>query len=134
MTESACAKRLLWQSPKSRPQILIFLSAAPLTRRVLSDEMSMLSTGSLWPYSDRKNLRVSVKKTLMVKSSSDTANSLPATVPCKEIQSCVYSALIKPADLYGMYAEHLSSQKIEMVCMVSTVQNNTNNDARQTYM
>ena len=56
----------------------MFLSAAPLTRRVLSEEMSIDSTGSLWPYRDRKNLRVSVKKTLMVESSRDTANSLPA--------------------------------------------------------
>ena len=96
----------------------MFLSAPPLTRRVLSEEMSMLSTGSLWPNSDRKNLRLSVKKTLMVKSSSDTANSLPAKVPGRMIQSCVCSALIKPADRCGMCAEQLPNQKIVILIHV----------------
>ena len=63
---------------KGNLQILMFLSAEPLTRRLLSEEMSMLSTGSLWPYRDKKNLRLSVKKTLMVESSKATASSLPA--------------------------------------------------------
>ena len=63
MTESWCAKSDLWQSPKSRPQILIFLSALPETSRVLSEEMSMDNTGSLCPYSDRKNFKLSRKNT-----------------------------------------------------------------------
>ena len=63
MMESACAKRERWQSPKSRPQILRFLSAAPLMSRLESEEMSMLSTGSLCPYSDKKNFRLSRKCT-----------------------------------------------------------------------
>jgi len=50
MTESWWAKMDLWQSLKSSPQILMFLSADPVTNRVLSEEISMDSTGSLWPY------------------------------------------------------------------------------------
>jgi hypothetical protein len=42
---------------------LIFLSAEPDTKSVESEEMSKESTGSLWPYKDRKNLRLSVKNT-----------------------------------------------------------------------
>ena len=63
MTESPCAKSERWQSPKSRPQILRFLSAEPLTSSVESEEMSMASTGSLCPYRLRKNFRLSRKKT-----------------------------------------------------------------------
>ena len=63
MMESWCANSDLWQSPKSRPQILMFLSALPETSSAPSDEMSIDSTGSLCPYSDRKNFRLSRKKT-----------------------------------------------------------------------
>lgn len=52
---SSWAKIDLWQSPKSSPQILMFRSADPDTNSVLSWEMSMQVTGSLCPYSDRKN-------------------------------------------------------------------------------
>jgi len=52
---SSCANILLWQSPKSRPQILIFLSAEPETRRVESVEMSITDAGRLCPYRERKN-------------------------------------------------------------------------------
>lgn len=44
----------------------MFLSALPLTSSVESDEMSIDSTGSLWPYSDRKNLRLRVGDVLSV--------------------------------------------------------------------
>ena len=50
MMESSCAKIDLWQSLKSRPQILMFLSAEPETSSVLSEEMSIVRTGSLCPY------------------------------------------------------------------------------------
>ena len=50
MMESSCAKMDLWQSLKSRPQILMFLSAEPETSSVLSEEMSIVKTGSLCPY------------------------------------------------------------------------------------
>ena len=56
---TTCARNDLWQSPKSRPQSLRFLSADPVARRVLSALMSMQSTGSLCPYKLRKNLRLS---------------------------------------------------------------------------
>jgi hypothetical protein len=55
----------LWQSPKSKPHSLIVLSAEALTSVVLSSEMSMESTGSLWPYRDRNSFSVSRWKTLM---------------------------------------------------------------------
>lgn len=60
---SACAKMDLWQSPKSKPQIFIFLSAEPVTIKSPSDEISIHRTGSLWPYNERKNLNVSAKWT-----------------------------------------------------------------------
>ncbi len=47
-----------WQSPKSSPQILMFLSADPDTSSVLSLDISKLSTGNLCPYNDKKNLSV----------------------------------------------------------------------------
>jgi len=53
----------LWQSPKSKPQIFKFLSIEPVTIRSPSDEISIHSTGSLWPYKERKNLSESIKKT-----------------------------------------------------------------------
>ena len=37
----------------------------------------MVSTGSLWPYRLKKNLRLSRKKILMVLSSNAAASSLP---------------------------------------------------------
>lgn len=46
MTLSSCAKRDRWQSPKSRPQILTFLSAEQVTISFESDEMSSARTGS----------------------------------------------------------------------------------------
>lgn len=51
ITESSCAKRLLWQSPKSRPQILTFLSAEPVTISVESVLTSIAITGS---YNEKK--------------------------------------------------------------------------------
>ncbi len=54
-----------------------FLSADPLANRVPSELMSIDRTGSLCPYSDSQNLRLSAKKTLMVQSSRATARSLP---------------------------------------------------------
>lgn len=63
MTESEWAKMDLWQSPKSSPQIFRFLSAEPLASRAPSEEMSKDRTGSLWPYSARKNFMLSVKYT-----------------------------------------------------------------------
>lgn len=63
ITESSCALMDRWQSPKSRPQILMFLSADAEARRVPSEEMSMERTGSLCPYSERKNFRLSAKNT-----------------------------------------------------------------------
>ena len=63
MTESECAKMDLWQSPKSSPQILRFLSAEPLASSVPSEDMSMDRTGSLCPYNAKKNFIVSVKYT-----------------------------------------------------------------------
>ena len=61
---SSWAKMDLWQSPKSRPHILRFLSAPPVAISAESEETSMAVTGSLWPYNERKNLRVSAKNTL----------------------------------------------------------------------
>jgi hypothetical protein len=78
MTESSWARRDLWQSPKSSPQILTFLSAEPEMSMVESEEMSRDITGSLCPYRDRKNLSVSAKKTFTVLSSSATARNLPS--------------------------------------------------------
>ena len=52
---SSWANMDLWQSPKSKPQILMLRSAEPVTRRVLSLDISIHRTGSLWPYSERKN-------------------------------------------------------------------------------
>ena len=46
---SSWAKIDLWQSPKSSPHNLTFLSPEPLARRVPSVEMSSDNTGSLWP-------------------------------------------------------------------------------------
>ena len=46
MTLSSCANRDRWQSPKSRPQILTFLSAEQVTISFESDEMSSARTGS----------------------------------------------------------------------------------------
>lgn len=46
MILSSCAKRLLWQSPKSRPQILIFLSADAVTTNAESSEISKDKTGN----------------------------------------------------------------------------------------
>ena len=51
----------LWQSLKSRPQILMFLSAEAVTSRVLSDEMSIERTGSLWPYRLPFSFKLSMK-------------------------------------------------------------------------
>lgn len=45
----------LWQSPKSMPQILTLRSDEAVTMSVLSYEISMLRTGNLWPYRERKN-------------------------------------------------------------------------------
>jgi len=50
---------------------LIFLSAEPDTKSVESEEMSKESTGSLWPYKDRKNLRLSVKNTWELQSTEN---------------------------------------------------------------
>jgi len=50
ITLSVWANRLLWQSPKSRPHSLTFLSADALTSMVLSVEMAMLMTGKRCPY------------------------------------------------------------------------------------
>ena len=63
MTESLWAKMDLWQSLKSMPQILMFLSADAVTSSVLSEEMSMASTGSLWPYKLPFSLRLSRNNT-----------------------------------------------------------------------
>ena len=94
MTESAWAKMDLWQSPKSSPQILRFLSAEPLARRVPSEEMSMDKTGSLCPYRAMKNFMVSVKYTCTMHASfgqprclepsrtrRDTATSVHGNIP-----------------------------------------------------
>lgn len=51
----------LWQSLKSKPQILMFLSAEAVTSSVLSEEMSMERTGSLWPYRLPFSFRLSMK-------------------------------------------------------------------------
>jgi hypothetical protein len=75
MMESACANRERWQSPKSRPQIFMFLSAEPLMSREESEEMSMLSTGSLCPYSDKKNFRLSMKCTCIASRFSSWAGT-----------------------------------------------------------
>lgn len=45
----------LWQSPKSKPQILIFRSDDPVTIKEESVEMLMHLAGSECPYSERKN-------------------------------------------------------------------------------
>ena len=74
MTESWCAKKALWQSPKSRPQIRTFLSAEHVAISLLSEEMLRLRTGSLWPYSVRKSLSESTKKILTVLSRVATAS------------------------------------------------------------
>lgn len=55
VTVSSWAKIDLWQSPKSRPQILIFRSPLPVTIRVESSQISRQDMGSLWPYNFRKN-------------------------------------------------------------------------------
>jgi len=49
MIDELWAKMNLWQLPKSRPQILRFLSADPETNKVLSEDTSMARTGSLCP-------------------------------------------------------------------------------------
>ena len=53
----------LWQSPKSKPHILKFLSADPVTINSPSDEISIHRTGSLWPYKERKNFSESINRT-----------------------------------------------------------------------
>lgn len=78
MMESECAKMERWQSPKSRPQILMFLSAEPLMSSVESLLMSMLSTGSLCPCNDRKNFSVSMKNTCAEKDIVKAARKAPS--------------------------------------------------------
>lgn len=46
MMLSSCAKMDLWQSPKSSPQILTFLSAEEVTMSLESEEISRERTGS----------------------------------------------------------------------------------------
>ena len=66
--DSPCAKIDLWQLPKSSPQILIFLSAEPEISILLSEEMSIVNTGSLWPNNVRNNLSESEKQIFMLLS------------------------------------------------------------------
>jgi hypothetical protein len=52
------------------PQILRFLSADPLASKAPSDDMSIVKTGSLCPYSDTKNFKESEKNTCASKQPS----------------------------------------------------------------
>mmetsp|Transcript_30522 Transcript_30522/g.73679 ORF Transcript_30522/g.73679 Transcript_30522/m.73679 type:complete len:282 (-) Transcript_30522:728-1573(-) len=70
--ESSWPYIVRWVSPKSRPQILMDLSAPPEANMESSELESNARTGSLCPYRLRKNLRESSKKTLIVESRAAT--------------------------------------------------------------
>jgi len=81
---------------------LMFLSAEPDTSRVESEEMSKESTGSLWPYSDRKNLRLSAKKTCVGRQGALSVGCVcAASLQCLLENAC--KGLCKTHNTHNIY-------------------------------
>lgn len=69
----------------------------------------MQSTGSLWPYRDRKNLKVSRKKMRTVASRSATASSFPLGLIRTLMTSSVICIVLQKGEGRGKVARTASA-------------------------